>query len=167
MRLRALAALVTFLAAGCYPELDWRELKSAEGGFSALMPAKPRYEARTLSGPAAVTMHLWSARAAGSVFGVGYADYPAVDAGVLDGVRDALARNVGGRVVEEKPIVQSGLAGRDFVAEAGTVRVRALLLVSGARLYQIAVVGDRDTVASADLDLFLSSFQPVSRGPSE
>lgn len=165
MRLRKASFLVALLALACSLELDWRELRSTEGGFAALMPAKPRYEARTLVGAPAVTMHLWSARAANSVFGVGYADYPAVDAAILDGTRDALAKNIGGRVLEEKPLVQSGLPGRDFVAEGGTTRLRARLLVSGTRLYQLAVLGERNAVAAADIDLFLSSFQPLGRSP--
>lgn len=165
MRLRKVSFLVALLVLACSLELDWRELKSAEGGFTALMPAKPRYEVRTLIGARAVTMHLWSARAANSVFGVGYADHPAVDAAVLDITRDALVKNIGGRVLEEKPLVQKGLPGRDFVAESGATRLRARLLVSGKRLYQVAVLGERNAVAAADVELFLSSFQPLGGNP--
>ncbi len=165
MRLRKASFLIALLAVACSLELDWRELRSAEGGFAALMPAKPRYEVRTLVGAPGVTMHLWSARAADSVFGVGYADYAAADATLLDSTRDALVKNIGGRVLEEKPLVQGGLPGRDFVAERGATRLRARLLVSGTRLYQLAVLGEQNAVAAADIDLFLSSFQPLGRNP--
>ena len=165
MRLRKAFFLIALLALACSLELDWRELRSTEGGFAALMPAKPRYEARALGGAPTVTMHLWSARAANSVFGVGYADYPELDAATLDSTRDALVKNIGGRVLEEKPLVQKGLPGRDFVAESGATRLRARLLVSGKRLYQVAVLGERNAVAAADIDLFLSSFRPLGRNP--
>jgi len=161
VRSRAVIALVALLALGCSPELDWRELKSAEGGFSALMPARPRHEVRKLSGAPAVVMHLWSARAAKSVFGVGYADYPAVDLRILDSTRDALVKNIGGRVVEERPLVQIGLAGSEFTAEGGSMFLKARLLVSGARLYQLVILGERGALAAVDIELFLSSFQPL------
>ena len=162
--MRRTSFLVALLVLACSPDLDWRELKSADGGFEAVLPAKLRYEVRTLGAPA-VTMHLWSARAANSVFGVGYADYPAVDAALLDGTRDALVKNIGGRVLEEKPLLHKGLPGREFVAESGATRLRARLLVSGKRLYQLAVLGERDAVAAADVELFLSSFRPLGGDP--
>lgn len=132
------------------------------------MPAKPGYEVRTLSGAPAVPMHLWSARAANSVFGVGYADYPAaVDLRILDNTRDALVKNIGGRLIEERPLVQIGLPGRVFAAESGDTVLRARLLVSGARLYQLAILGERNAVAAEDIELFLSSFRPLARRPAE
>lgn len=165
MRLRKASFLIALLVLACSPELDWRVLTSAEGGFTALIPAKPRYEARTLGGDRAVTMHLWSARAANCVFGIGYADHPAVNTAILDGTRDALAKNIGGRVLEEKPLLHKGLPGREFVAESGTMRLRAHLLVARNRLYQLAVLGERDAVAAADVELFLSSFRPLGGDP--
>jgi hypothetical protein len=108
-------------------------------------------------------MHLWSARAANSVFAVGYADYPAVDVRTLDRTRDALVKNIGGSLLEERSLRQIGFTGREFVAESGETVLRARLLASGARLYQVAVLGERNAVAAADVELFLSSFQPLTR----
>jgi hypothetical protein len=162
VRSRAIAAVVALLCIACSPELDWRELKSDEGRFTALMPAKPRYEARPLTGAPTVVMHLWSAHAAKSIFGVGYADYPEADARVLDATRDALLNNIRGRLLEEKPLTQGGLAGRALVAEAGDTALRARLFVSGSRLYQIAVLGGKNAISTADLELFLSSFRPLA-----
>ncbi len=162
MRSRALIAVVALLCLACSPELDWRELRSNEGRFTALMPAKPRYEERPLAGPPVVVMHLWSAHAAKSIFGVGYADYPEVDTRVLDTTRDALLNNIRGRLLEEKPLIQSGLAGRELVAEAGDTALQARLFVSGPRLYQIVVLGGKNAISAADLDLFLTSFRPLA-----
>jgi len=159
---RARVALVALLVLACTPELDWRELKSAEGGFVAMLPGKPQYETRTLGGTPALTMHLWSVRAADSVFGVGYADYPALDEETLDKIRDGLARNLGGRVVEEQRLLAAGLTGREFTAANGSKILRARLLIGGTRLYQLALIGEGNAVPAADADLFLSSFRPLA-----
>jgi len=131
------------------------------------MPAKPRYEKRPLAGAPSVIMHLWSGRAGESVFGVGYADYPAADARVVDATRDALVANIRGNVTEEKPIVQHGLRGRELTAEGGDIVLKARLFTSGPRLYEVVVIGRRRAVkdAAAEIDLFLSSFQPYGAGP--
>jgi len=162
---RAPVALVALLVVACSAELDWRELKSAEGGFVAMMPGKPLYETRTLAGTPAVVMHLWSARAANSAFGVGYADYPVLDEGTLDGVRDALIRNLGGKLLQEKRLRLTGLSGREFSAASANRMLRARLLAQGTRLYQLVLISEGTAVSTADVDLFLSSFQPLVPRP--
>jgi len=162
VRSRTAIAVLGLLALACSPELDWRELRSAEGGFAALMPSRPGHEVRRLGD--AATMHLWSARAANSVFGVGYIDYKTLNDGILDTTRDALVRNIGGRLVGERSLVQAGLTGRGFEARSGERLLRARLLVSGSRLYQIAILGNNGAVAPADAELFLSSFVPLPPG---
>jgi len=166
LRLRAAAILVALVLLACSHELDWREIKSEEGRFTALVPGKPHYETRRLSGGAA-TMHLWSVQAGKSLFGVGYADYPAGDAGILDATRDALVANVQGNLVEESPLSRNGLAGRALVAEAGDTVLRAQLLISGRRLYQLAVLGPRNALSPADVDLFFFSFSPQNTAPTD
>lgn len=167
MESRAAIAILALFALACSLELDWRDLRSAEGGFSALMPSKPRYEVRALDGTPSVTMHLWSAHAANSVFGVGYVEYRAADGGVLDRTRDALVRNIRGRVLEDVPVAQAGLTGRAVVAESGDLLLRARLLVSGTRLYQLVVLGRRAHVTDADAEFFLSSFHPLKPAAAE
>jgi len=162
----ATAGVALFALSACTPDFDWRELNSAEGGFSALMPAKPHYEKRPLAGAPTVVMHLWSGRAGESVFGVGYADYPAADARVMDATRDALVANIRGRVTEEKPIVQHGLRGRELTAESGDIVLKARLFTSGPRMFEVVVIGRRRALkdAATEVDLFLSSFRPFSAG---
>lgn len=164
MRLRAAAILLAPLLFACSPELNWRELKSSEGRFTALMPAKPRYEMRTLSGTA-VTMHLWSAQAGKSTFGIGYADYPPGNAFILDTTRDALVGNIRGNLIEETPLLKNGLAGRVLTAEAGGTVLKAELLMSGNRLYQVVVLGPRNALDPADVDLFFFSFTAQAAAP--
>ena len=128
------------------------------------MPAKPSYQMRTLSGTA-VTMHLWSAHAGKSVFGIGYADYPTGDAPTLDATRNALVANIHGNLIEETPLFRNGLGGRALVAEGGEIVLKGQLLTSGNRLYQLVVLGPRNALKAADVDLFFSSFNPRTAIP--
>ena len=162
MRLRTIVAFIALFAlCACAPEFDWRELNSNEGGFSALMPAKPRSEERSLAGAPGVTMHLWSAHAAGCVFGVSYAYYPAGSRRLLGDTRDALIANIRGRLLEEKPITLNGLIGLELTAESDDRLLQARLLRSGPRLFQLVVLGPKKDVrnAAAEVDLFLSSLR--------
>jgi hypothetical protein len=162
---RSAAVLVAaLLVLACTPELDWRELSSSEGRFTALMPSKPREDVRRIAATPPAVMHLWSTQAATSLFGIGYVDYVVLDRRVLETTRDALIRNLHGHLIREGPVTQSGLAGRTFVAQSDNTVLHARLLVSGRRVYQIAVLGPKDSVAEADVELFLSSFKPL--GPA-
>jgi len=130
-----------------------------------MLPGKPRYETRALSGDAAATMHLWSTQVRMSVLGVGYADYPAGNEGILDSTQSALVANIHGNLIEESRIFRDGLAGRAVVAEGADTVLRARLWVSGRRLYQLAVLGPGNDLSAADVELFFSSFSPRNAGP--
>lgn len=159
MHWRAAVGVVALLLLACSPELDWRELRSSDGRFTAMMPAKPSYEMRTLSGTA-VTMHLWSAHAGRSLFGIGYADHPAGDPFILDATRNALVANIHGTLIEETPLLKNELSGRALVAEGGDIVLKAQLFTSGNRVYQLVVLGPQNALTAADVDLFFSSFNP-------
>jgi len=161
---RAAIALTVCLAAGCAPELDWRELKSDAGRFAVLMPARFNYEARTLTGNPGVTMHLWSARAAEAAFGAGYADYPQATPLPIDRTAQDLVANIDGRITAARELRSgAGISGREFEAEgavAGQPRVlRARLLSSGRRLYQLVVIAPKGRLADEELEMFFGSFK--------
>ena len=158
------------MLAACTPELDWRELSTAEGRFAALFPCKAREETRPLSSPAGgltMTMHACSLKH--STMAVAYTDYPvaalAADHGrkQVDAARDALLRNIHGRVLAEEDIEIAGAPGRQVYAEGRTGAqpsvLKARFVLIGSRLYQIAYVGARDDIAMADIDMFLGSFK--------
>jgi hypothetical protein len=161
------AALVL---AGCAPELDWRELSVPEGGFAVLLPGKARAEARTLDTTAgALTMTMYAVSLKQGTMAVAYTDYPAAAlAGEhgreqLNAERDALLRNIGAAAHSEEEIVIGGLPGRQVYAEGRTgargVLLKARFVVVGNRLYQIAYVGEHGGLATADIDMFLTSFK--------
>jgi hypothetical protein len=164
---------LSLLLGGCYAELDWREVASNEGGFSVLMPARAHVASRPLSGIAGnPVLYLWSTTAAHTVFGAGYAylsDANGQKASVIASLRDGLVRNIRGKLVSEQSLKAVPMDGVEFVAEGsiGDARVilNARLLVSGARIYQLAVIGPLGAVAPADLEMFFESFRLSSPEP--
>ena len=168
LRAGALALLVACAAlAGCTPELDWRELSVPEGRFAVLLPGKAQREARTLNTAAgALTMTMYACSLKQGSMGVAYTDYPAAalaaDQGraQLDAARDALLRNIGGSVRSEQEMMIEGFPGRQVYAEGRAgARLKARFVAAGDRLYQIAYIGERDGLAMADIDMFLTSFK--------
>lgn len=164
-----LACAVLVLAA-CSPELDWRELSVPDGGFAVLLPGKAHREARTLDTPAgALTMTMYAYSLERATMAVAYTEYPAAalagDHGreQIDAKRDALLRNIGASAHTDEQVLISGLPGRQVYAEGRIGEQGALLkarfVVAGKRLYQIAYVGERNSVAMADIDMFLTSFK--------
>jgi hypothetical protein len=157
---------IVFLAAlflgGCFADLDWRELHSEEGRFSAWLPARASEEARTLPGSGA-RMRQWSARARNSVFAVGYADFSILDQGVIDEVRNTLVANIGGRVQAQRA-VRSGEAQGTEVEALGAhggapVALHVRLLPRGNRLYQIATVGPPGDLLPQERETFFDALK--------
>lgn len=164
---RWLVATLALLIAACYPELDWREVTSARGGYAVLMPAAPEEATRDVAlGGVTLVTSMTSVRREGMAFGAAYADIPpgsVRNAELLAAARDALVRNIAGRITADRAISVGDAAGREFYAE-GSVEGRALrlaarVLVAGRRFYQVAYIGQADRLAQADVELFLGSFR--------
>jgi glucose/arabinose dehydrogenase len=157
------AALAACLAlAGCYNDLDWREVPSTQGRYRIALPAKPFEQTRTLNSAAgAVSMTMVSAPAADWLFGVAWTDYPAGSdmRKNIDEQRDALLRNISGRTISEN----AGTSGRMLTAEGRSgeviVALRARFVADGRRVYQIAAVGPKGGVPETELDTFFGSFK--------
>jgi hypothetical protein len=153
------APLLALLLAGCYPDLDWRTLASADGRFSVLMPARSQEESRPIAEGA--VMHQWATRAEDALFAAGYADYPDAAASHLATVQAAFAAK-GGKLAAERDIQQEGLAGRAFSIEypgdnEPVLSVR--LLAADHRLYQMVVLSRSGKPTKDDLDMFFGSFR--------
>jgi len=164
----ALAACAALLA-GCYAELDWRELHWEEGKLKVMLPAKPSKSARevVLAGEK-VPMEMLQSQLSGMAFGVAYSPLPKGDsAAVLAAARDALLRNIDARLVAEREVAIRGAAapGREFTGEgvvAGTpMVVAARVVATDDRFYQVVFVGRKDRADKVDLPLYLGSFTVV------
>lgn len=164
-----LSLVIALLLAACTPELDWREYRPPEGGFSVLLPQKPGQSVRELATPAGkITMRMFSVRLGADVMAAGFADFPTPPGQLLvDAMRDVLVGNIAGRIQSERPVEVVGGTGREFSAigtlgrgastEAGLMRAR--LIVRNSRYYQLVWLGTRSGVGEADVDLFLGSFK--------
>lgn len=162
--------LASILLAACSAALDWREVRAPDGGFSVLMPQKPGKSERSLATPAGpVTMRMLAARVGDSIFGVGVADFAAApDAALRDGLRDALVKNLNGRLISDRPVANGAATGQEIVVvgssgrgdQSVTVVLRARLLYTGARYFQVATVSREGTLPEADAEMFLASFRP-------
>lgn len=163
---RGLAILAVALLSGCYPELDWREFGSPEGRFAVLLPGKPTHESREVILAGITTqMDMFSVNVPGMAFGIGYADLPpgAEPVRAVAGGRDALLRNISGRITAERELELHGARGVEFeavgTARDAPMRLAARVLVGGGRFYQVVFVGREDRAGAADTALFLSSFK--------
>lgn len=171
------AAIATLLAAagapwlaGCYAELDWRELYWEEGKVKVMLPAKPAKSSReiTLAGQK-VPMEMLQSQLRGMAFGIAWSPVPAGDpATVMAGARDTLVRNIEGQLVSDRAVEVRGTAtpGREFTGEgvvAGTpMLVAGRLAIGNGRFYQAVFVGRKDRAEEVDLPLFLSSLVLVA-----
>jgi hypothetical protein len=161
--MKRLVALVAALClAACFADLDWRELHSEQGRFSAWLPARASEEARTLPGSGA-HMRQWSARARDTIFAVGYADFPGATQGRMQELRDAIVRNIDGKIESEHAIRSADAAGIEVAASGrsgnSALALRLRLYERGARVYQLAVLGAPDAVTPTDVDTFFGSFR--------
>ena len=165
------ALAFVLLAAGCYPDLDWREVTSASGGYAVLMPARPdRAQREVVMGGVTLSMSMTSVQREGVAFGVADAEIPTSYARpmeLLAAARAGLLRNIEGRVVSERTVAIDGVEGEEFRAEGTAnghpMQLAARVLIAGPRFYQIVFVGQRGRVPPADVDLFLGSFRILSK----
>ncbi len=164
MRTHLALTVLVIAASACAPQLDWREVRSDAGRFVAVLPGKPKLEERELSGRPGMVMHLWSARAGDAVYGVGYADAPGADPALVERTRDALAANIGGRIVADREITVGPARGREFRAESDKATLIGRLLVDDRRLYQAALIGRREAIEAAGAETFFSSFRVLPPG---
>jgi hypothetical protein len=172
-RWRAWTPVLAFalLLAACYPELDWREVSPANGGYTVLMPARPDTAQREVAvGGVALMMTMTSVRREGMAFGAAYADIPrdnARDAELLAAARDALVRNIDGRIASSREITIDGAAGQEFQADGNVgghpMRLAARVLIGGSRFYQVVYVGRAGNLPGADVSLFLGSFRLAAK----
>lgn len=167
------AAMLAAALAACYPELDWRELAWEEGHLKVLLPAKPSKAARevVLAGEK-VPMEMLQSQLSGMAFGVAWSPLPAGERkAILDAARDALLRNIDGKLLAEREVAVRGTdaLGREFTGEgvvAGTpmvlaARVVAVPGIGAGRFYQVVFVGRRDRAEKVDLPLYLGSLTVV------
>ncbi len=167
---RQLFSLLAWLFLGaCSPAMDWREVRPPGSGFVVLFPQKPAQSERRLPTPAGVVMmRMYSVRVGEHMLAAGFADFPAaLEAPLLDALRDALIANINGQLTSEREITSAGIHGREFNARGTLGRgadapaglLQARLLVRGQRYFQLVSLGGPGSLQQADIEFFLGSLK--------
>lgn len=173
-----LAALAAFLLLACAPEYNWREIRSAQDGWSVMLPGKPATMSRRIRLDAVeVPMTMQGAKVGETVFTVAAAELPedsaAARAQAMLAMRTGMLRNIEGtqtavREIRVPAVDAAGAAAGEFAAirveATGVVKGRPVTLsagfaADGGRAWQWVVIGpqvDREQAAT-----FLESFRLV------
>jgi len=150
-RAAAPVAAALGVAAGCAPDLNWREVRPEGATLVALLPCKPDRQTRAI--PLAgteVAMEVLGCSAGGTTWAVATADVgdPARVAPALAGLRAARTRNLEGREGEVRPAELAGatpgalrLTVEGRRPDGTPVRERALLFARGTRVFHAAALG--------------------------
>jgi len=155
-RARAAASVLSLLAAllGCSPALDWREVRPAGSGVTALFPCRPDKHERTVRiAGADRRMQLHSCDAAGATYSLAVVDggEPAAVEPLLAEMKASVAANLGGQASAAQPFIPPGatpnpassllrLTGR--LPDGRPVAGGAAFFVHGVRVYQATAIGE-------------------------
>jgi hypothetical protein len=152
------------LLSGCGSK-EFKEFKSADGGFKVLMPGTPKEKTQATPG-GELKMYLVEER--NGAYMAGFANTPippneseAQTQNRLDGARDGAVRNINGTLVKDTKIKLAGKEpGREIEANLPQNKgiIRARFYIVGSRMYQVMVVGTKSFAGSADATKFLDSF---------
>lgn len=167
------------LLAACSPKFDWREIRSAEGGFVVHLPDKPQTVARDIDFDGGrIAMTMTSTGVGPTIFAVGVARLPAqatADPAAVERTvaffRDALVRNIGGSITSQRPAPLAATGGRtlraaEAVAARGKIgadgraaQLAARFFVADDRVYQVVALGAEGELGDDVLETFFSSFR--------
>ncbi|MBC8120027.1 MAG: hypothetical protein H7X75_10675 [Burkholderiaceae bacterium] len=172
---------ISISSPACTPTFNWREFRSPDG-FVVLLPGRPQTVVRdTPLADTAVQLSMTSTGIGGTLFAVGSARLPrslSDDAAqrqrALGSLRDALVRNVNGKIVKTSPATlptSPGNARQVVAAEAieaagsdakgRAVRLAARLFIVDDRLFQVVALGVEGEIPPDALDTFFASFRLI------
>jgi peptidoglycan hydrolase-like protein with peptidoglycan-binding domain len=166
-----LSSLLAQGQAGSAP-LVWRDYHPSGAGFHVDLPGVPRAEVQTVPNKAWGQVELHQASVAlrndTVAYQAMYNDYPPAFAqqspdGHLDQIRDGAVRYESGHLRSEIRTTIAGWPARriiiDHIAATGNWSAYELMVLSGARLYQMIHVTPTGQENQADIDHFFASFR--------
>lgn len=165
-RLALLLNLLVLLSA-CSPALDWREIRSADGSYTVLMPAKPASDMQkvVLAGKT-VDMTMRGAEVNRVTYAVGSVQLASEDEArqAASEMQQALLRNIAARDPKSRTIAVDGLPLTEVQAggksPSGPVSLAARFGSRGTRVYQAVVLGPSADFRQEAAETFLESFHP-------
>jgi hypothetical protein len=160
-RTTAVVAAVLGAAAGCAPELNWREVRPEGVALVALLPCKPDRQTRAIPlAGAEVSMEVLGCSAGGTTWAVATADVgdPARVAPALAGLRAARARNLEGHEGDARAAEVAGatpgalrLTVEGRRPDGTPVSERALLFAQGTRVFHAAALGGQPSTEALEV----------------
>jgi hypothetical protein len=152
------------------PALHWQEFSSKEGGFSILMPGEPeqeRLKQSTLTGDVDYVVFMVERGDSGYMVSFGDMSPQTIAQAdtnmALEGAVQGAVNSTNSTLVSKQDITLDGYPGKEFEAQAMIsgieVIFKARIYLVQNRLYQILVVGPKDSLSVADIDKFLYSFK--------
>lgn len=158
----------TLFITGCSPKFDWREVRGSDAPFTVLLPAKPATHTRPVNiGGTTVSMTMTAAEVDGVTFAVGTASLPNAAAAIaaLPAMREALVRNINGKILRETGNAGAPLLGVEARGAHPQGNPQKTLVLHGqfvardARVYQALVLGPEKQLSREAVDTFYESFK--------
>jgi len=160
---RAVALVVALSAAA---HADDKPSASNDGKFTAKFPGTPKEQTQEAAG---VTLRMFALEEKAGAYMVAYADMPIPGNETaketearLDGSRDGMVKNMGGKLTEEKKATLGKHPSREIFADLPALpdgKVRARVFIVGTRLYQVMVVGTKEFFEAKGAVAFLDSLE--------
>ncbi len=158
-----LGLLYAMSLAACSPKLDWRVVRPADAGISALFPCKPVVNSRPATAKEPVAMGLAECKAGEWTFSLAWADLadPALVGPALAEMQRSVASKLAARVALSGPLVVSGMtpnpAAQTQLMVGNKQQARVAVFVHGLRVYQVLMLGAQDNPTA--WDSFLSALK--------
>lgn len=156
------------MVTGCNPALNWREVRSSDGSYTVLLPAKPTSFERSVDlDGLRVMMNMTAAEANGVSFAVATAVVAdgSQRSSALMAMQTAMTRNIQGKITEQKTITLKNGASVIQIRATGKAARKgeplvlfARFLMHETRVFQVIALGPEDKLDAETADTFLNSF---------
>jgi hypothetical protein len=157
-----LVGSMVLVAAGC--GVPWTEYRSADGGFTVVMPGTPKVQSHDEKTPQGkITINAAVVERPNAAFVAAWADLPPKIPLDLDQRLDAVAARYKGEITKKREIEVAGQPGLAFVMDTKKPAGQAVgrIFQVKDRIYQLLVVGSR-VEGSSEAERFFDTFKLIN-----
>ena len=142
----------------------WARFEPEGGGFSVLMPGKPK---ETIDKRPTFTLHSFTVTMGRGTYVASYSDYT-IDSELdpktaLIKNRDKFNKRFEAALLSSREITVDGHTGLEFASESPAVNLKSQLFLVGNRLYQTVTMVFKDVDETRNVDRFFASFKFTSK----